>query len=925
MKRIVLHWLMLSALVTAYGQSKKILDHIAYDLWRKIENPSISADGNFVQYTLESHGYAEPKLLLHGTNGVKLLEVEKAKGGKFSYDGKYLFFTIYPASDSLKDLRRIKTKEEKLPKNQLAIYDLTKKSLTKIGQLQSFQSPEKGSDWIAYQTHFVPDSTQKKAKKSNKENGYPLTIHRLSDGSKWELPYVIEYSFSENGNLLSAISTGDDTTFLKGVYIFNTESSTLRPVYSAKGKFKNLALSKDGKRVAFHADLDTTKTIVRNIGLYQWEIGSNNAQLIIDSNYESLRDNWLINENQKPFYSKDGAKLYFGTGTSPFLKDTALLEEEIVNVEVWTYTDSKLHTQQKVDAKKDNYQSYLAVFDVSKTSINFLGNEIIPEIETGNEGNANIYLGKTSDPYLISGSWEGYPDYQDIYRIHADGNSKMVAKRVRGDARFSPDAQFFYWYDYADTAWYTHHLLSETTYKVTSNQSVSFSDERNDSPDYPSPYGILGWTQNDEKILIYDRYDIWEIDPKNETLPVNMTATGRKNQISFRYIRLDPEERFITVGQNLMLRAFNDKDKSEALVQMNYGKKGMKTLVSGKYHYNAPLKSRLNQHLIFSFENFEIFPDLYFAKNSDFSKPIRISQANPQQSQYNWGTAELYRFTSLDGIALEGLLIKPENFDPKQKYPMIVNFYERSADDLYNHREPSPGRSTINYSFYASRGYVIFNPDIVYREGYPGESAYNSAMPGVLSLINEGYIDKERIGIQGHSWGGYQIAYMVTKSDLFKCAEAGAPVPNMISAYGGIRWQSGLVRQFQYEHTQSRIGGTLWEYPLRYIENSPIFNMDKINTPLLLMANDADGHVPWYQGIEMFVALRRLGKPSWMLNYQGEPHWPVKLQNRIDFNIRLQQYFDYYLKDAPKPVWMEAGVPAIKVGIEQNLQLIGKP
>jgi len=922
MKRIVLQGLLLSALVTSYGQTKKILDHSAYDQWKKIENPAISADGNFIQYTLESHGNAEPKLLLHAANGSKLLEVEKANGGKFSYDGKYLLFTIYPATDSLKDLRRIKTKEENLPKNQLAIYDLSKKSTTKIGQLQSFQLPDKGLNWVAYQTHIVADSTLKKAKKSNKENGFPLTIHRLSDGSKWEIPYVIEYTFSENGKLLSAITTGNDSTVLKGVYVFNTESALLKPIFRAKGKFKNLAIDKVGNQIAFHADLDTTKAIIRNTGLYHWTLNSDSAQLIIDSNYATLQENWLINDNQKPYYSKNGSMLYFGTGKVPFQKDTSLLEEEIVNVEVWTYTDSKLHTQQKVDAKKDNFQAYLSVMNISDGRINFLASERIPEIETGNEGNANVYLGTASDPYLISGSWEGYPDYQDIYLISTEGKSKMVAKKVRGNARFSPNAQYFYWYDYADTAWYTHHLLSEKTFKVTNNQIVSFADERNDSPDFPAPYGIVSWTENDAKILIYDRYDIWEIDPKNEANPINLTESGRINQISYRYIQLDPEERFITEGQNLMLRTFNEKDKSEALLQMNYGKEGMKMLVSGKYHYNSPLKSRLNNNLIFSFENFEIYPDLYFAKNSDFSKPVRVSHANPQQSQFNWGKAELYRFTSLDGKELEGLLIKPENFNPKKKYPLIVNFYERSADDLHNHREPSPGRSTINYSFYASRGYIIFNPDIVYREGYPGESAYNCAMPGVISLINEGFIDKDRIGIQGHSWGGYQIAYMVTKTDLFKCAEAGAPIPNMISAYGGIRWQTGLVRQFQYEHTQSRIGGTLWEYPLRFIENSPIFNTDKINTPLLLMANDADGHVPWYQGIEMFVALRRLGKPSWMLNYQGEPHWPVKLQNRIDFNIRLQQYFDFYLMDAPKPLWMETGVPAIKVGIEQNLQLI---
>ncbi len=155
---------------------------------------------------------------------------------------------------------------------------------------------------------------------------------------------------------------------------------------------------------------------------------------------------------------------------------------------------------------------------------------------------------------------------------------------------------------------------------------------------------------------------------------------------------------------------------------------------------------------------------------------------------------------------------------------------------------------------------------------------------------------------------------MVTRTNIFKAAEAGAPVSNMTSAYGGIRWGTGRSRMFQYERTQSRIGGSLWEYPMRYMENSPIFWADKIETPLLIMHNDHDGHVPWYQGIELFVALRRLGKPTWMINYNDEPHWPTKFHNKKDWQIRLQQFFDHYLKGAPAPVWLKEGVPAVEKG-----------
>ena len=373
----------------------------------------------------------------------------------------------------------------------------------------------------------------------------------------------------------------------------------------------------------------------------------------------------------------------------------------------------------------------------------------------------------------------------------------------------------------------------------------------------------------------------------------------------------------------MFLHFFNTKNKSESYLKVNPKSLKNSGLSVDEFAYTTrPQKARDTDDILFTKSNHQVFPDLRVAKNGVFKNTVRVSDANPKQADYKWGTVEPYEWTSLDGQKLQGLLYKPANFDPNKKYPMIVNFYERSSDRLHRHHAPAPGRSTISYSYYISRGYLIFNPDVPYKIGYPGESCYNAVIPGITSLIEKGFVDEKNIGAQGHSWGGYQIAYLVTKTNIFKCVEAGAPVVNMISAYGGIRWGSGMSRQFQYEHTQSRIGGTPWEYPARYIENSPIFFADKIETPVLMMHNDKDGAVPWYQGIEFFTALRRLGKPVWLLNYNGEPHWAMKPQNRKDFNLRMSQYFDHYLKGAAKPKWMNSGVPAIQKGIDQNYELM---
>jgi dipeptidyl aminopeptidase/acylaminoacyl peptidase len=303
-----------------------------------------------------------------------------------------------------------------------------------------------------------------------------------------------------------------------------------------------------------------------------------------------------------------------------------------------------------------------------------------------------------------------------------------------------------------------------------------------------------------------------------------------------------------------------------------------------------------------------------FATTPALTDLHQISDTNPQQKEYLWGTVELVTWKAADGKPIEGLLYKPENFDPGKKYPMLVYYYERNSDLLHQYTPPAPSASSINRTYCVSNGYLVFIPDIRYRIGHPGRSAMDCIIPGVKALIKSGFVDSSRIGIQGQSWGGYQTAFLITQTSMFRCAFAGAAVSNMTSAYGGIRWESGRVREMLYEKSQSRIGATLWERPDLYIENSPLFHADRVTTPLLLMHNDNDGAVPWYQGIEFFTALRRLNKPVWMLVYNNEEHNLVQTKNRKDLSTRMMQFFDHFLKGAPMPVWMSRGLPAINKG-----------
>ena len=768
----------------------------------------------------------------------------------------------------------------------------------------------------------TPDSLKvkkKKPKKVSKDNGFHLVIRDLNTGTEDTLKYVLKYAMAKEGRHIVYATSGAIDSLGGGVFHYDIDKKKRKLLMSShyKTKYPQLGISGTGQRIGFVIDTDSTKSLIKKPKLYSWKLGDDSAKLTVNS--EDNTSKMLVSSDRPLQFSKNESRLYFGLRMAPIVQDTTLLDEEIVNVEVWTYDEPRLYTVQELDVKDDKKKSYMTLYDFNSDKMIPIGDIDYDFVRYGDEGNGDYAVIGNFTPYQLQSQWTAQLP-SDLQRVDLKtGERVKLGTKVNGKPALSPKGNYVYGYNRKDSTWFTYNL--KTLKYKTLTKGRQFYNELHDYPDDPYAYGSAGWTEEDDKLLIYDRYDIWAFDPDSGESK-NLT-NGRSSKMRYRYLRLYNEERSISNSKAWLLGTFNEDNKYGGFASYSPKKEALKGLVKGPYSYGRPWLAQKDkkERLLFTRQSFTDYPNLW-SSNLDFKSPKQITDANPQQKDYNWGTAEMVEWVSLDGKSLKGMLIKPENFDPNKKYPMIVNFYEKSSDGLYRHRSPTYGRSTINYPFYASRGYLIFNPDVYYRDGYPGESAFNCVIPGVTALIDKGFVDKDNIGVQGHSWGGYQIAYLVTKTDIFKAAESGAPVANMISAYGGIRWWTGLSRQFQYEHTQSRIGGTPWEYPQRYIENSPIFNIDKINTPLLIMHNDADGHVPWYQGIEFFVSLRRLGKPSWFLNYNDEPHWPLKWQNRIDFNIRMSQFFDHYLKGAPKPVWMDRGVPALEKGINQGYDYV---
>ncbi len=656
------------------------------------------------------------------------------------------------------------------------------------------------------------------------------------------------------------------------------------------------------------SDRDDSAAPVPEYKLYTWRRQDSTAAEVVSSRSAGLPAGWVIADAAIAL-SKSGSRIFFGTApkhAAPKPADKTPADEK-VSVDLWSWRDDYIQPMQKVRAEVERARSYRAAYDVATQKVVQIADLTMPEALPSEDG--AFALGFDDRAYRREQEYD--ERYEDVYLTNtATGTRQLVLKKNAGRLTWAPNAKYAVFYNGKD--WLTLSSASGAVLNLTDKLGVSFGREDNDTPTNATPYGIAGWTNDARSVLIYDRFDIWRIAPDGSSAA--KITDGRKDHLAFRVVRFnygEPEDRWINAAKPLLLRAESDDDHGSGFFRASIdGSIAPTKLVFAAKNFAPPLKARDAEVYVTAASTFNEFPDL-LVTDGTFQKLQKVSNANPQMADIAWGTAELIPFKNANGLPLQAILYKPANFDPTKKYPMLVYLYERLTQNVNNFVEPRPGHS-INISYYASNGYLVLEPDIAYKIGYPGHSALDCVLPAVQAVVDRGFVNEKAIGIQGHSWGGYEIAYMLTQTNRFRAAAAGAPVADMISAYDGIRWGPGIPRQFQYEHTQSRIGGTIWQYPMRYIENSPIFMADRITTPLLMIHNDADDAVPWYQGIELYLALRRLEKEVYLFSYNGEPHHLLRRPNQKDYTVRLQEFFDHFLKGAPAPNWMEHGIPFIE-------------
>ncbi len=916
------------------AQQQVPLDHDAYAIWNSIQDEDFSRDGRWLAYRLVP-GDGDAALVVENLEDGRRMTVARGADPGFSADSRFLVARVEPAEEAVDAARAEGSRET--PGDSLLILDLSDLSETRVADVESFRLPRDSGAWMAYLMGEGDGGEEQaggaggeeagaqagEAGEEDDDDGPPrlddgteLVVRDLATGEERRFDHAVSYAFAAGGGALYYTASGDGGE-ADGVFRVGSAGGA-ETVAGGEGRYLQLAVSDEGA-VAFLSDRDDRGAGAPAFSLYAASEGAASARVAPGA--EALPDGWAPSEHGEVSFSASGARVLFHSAPRPLPDpEDETPEDERVRVDIWNWKDPLLQPMQLVQLEDELERNYQAVLDLGSGRVAQLATAEVPDVTVAGDGDGAVAMGVSDRPYRPLVSWEG--GYVDLYTVDVeDGSRRRVAERVRGRGSLSPDGRYITRWDGVRRIWVAIDTGTGEEIDLTGGIDAGFHNVLDDRPDLPGSYGSAGWTADDASFLVYDRYDIWAVDPAGRAAPRNLTrGAGRASDTRFRYVDLDTADPVVPSGE-AYLSSFNLSDKSSGLWRGDFGQGAApEELIAGDARFADLLRAQNAEVFAYTRSTFQEFPDLWVAGPA-LDDGRRITDANPQQSDYLWGTAELVEWTSMDGTPLQGILYKPEGFDPSQEYPMMVYFYERSSDGLHGYAAPAPGSSSINRSFYVSRGYLLFVPDIPYREGYPGESALDAVVPGVLDLVAEGFVDADRIGVQGHSWGGYQIAYMVTRTDLFAAAEAGAPVSNMISAYGGIRWQSGRSRAVQYERGQSRIGGSLWEYPLRYIENSPIFTADKINTPILMMHNDEDGAVPWYQGIELFVALRRLDKPVWMLNYNGEAHGLRQRHNQKDWAMRMQQFFDHYLKAAPAPVWMEEGVPATLKGRTLGLEL----
>ena len=591
-------------------------------------------------------------------------------------------------------------------------------------------------------------------------------------------------------------------------------------------------------------------------------------------------------------------------------------------LELWTWNEMEVPTLQRGGRYRQD-KSVTYIYDIFSKKLTVVAPFTVDLLLPSGAENLNYVLYTDESPYKMQREWLDRLPF-DIYSVNVHtGAKRLIGRSYRTAPKWSVNGKWAVMYDPIAQVW---NKFDGATGKVVNISDAIGYPMFMESYDKPAPapaYGIAGWTADGNNVFLYDAYDWWKIDLTGERQPECLTkGYGRKHGKSIRKMTSNIDKDVFQKDEKVIVSLWDKDTMDEGVYQLDM-KGRLRKLMEGNYVYTIHRFSDNHEYCVWNRQNVSEFRDLWWSK-SDFSNPVKVTNANPQQADYKWGTVKLIKWTNYENKENKGLLYLPEDYDPQKEYPALVQFYETHSGELNIYHAPLLSSALGDPMYFASNGYIVFMPDVHFTVGTPGQSCYDAVVSGTKYLIEQGIAHPGKIGLQGHSWSGYQTSYLVTKTDLFTCANIAAPITDMVTGYLGIRNGSGLPRYFMYEETQSRMGKTLWEAKDKYLASSAILEADKIHTPLLILHNDEDEAVAYGQGRALYLAMRRLQRPAWLLNYKGEGHFVLGRGAQKDWTIRMMQFFDYYLKGTKEPRWMKEGIHLRERGIDQKYDLLKK-
>jgi len=875
---------------------------------------------------------------------------------RFSEDSKWVAFMVYPTRAEGQRLRR----QRRPVQANVQILDVTSGKDVTVENVRRFAFAGDRGGWIALQkapsTSGAPAGGPAPATApggaqgggagaaGDRPKGADLILRDLATGRDLNIGNVAEFAFDKPGRYLAVIIDAPDKAG-NGVQLRNMESGVVSVLDSDKASYERLAWTEKGDGLAVVKGIEDkryTDKVYAALGFRDFTAAGGPQR----ANYDPAADKTFpegmsIAPARGAAWTEDLSALVFGIRTlkksdakpdakpgeatpdstarpdgPPAPPATDSPDEEKIDLVLWHYKDPRLQSQQQVQEEADKNFSYLSVYRVKENRFIRLADE---SVRTVNPAPKDRYaIGFDVREYERMSNLDGRR-YQDVYVIDMQtGERRLALKKARNAGQPSTDGTKFYYYE--DGNYFVHDMASGQSANVTKLVPASFVDTEDDHNVVKPPRPALGWTSDSSAVLLSDGWDIWKV-PVAGAPAVNLTGNGRKDGIRYRSIlRLDPDEKGIDLSAPRYVSAFGEYTKKGGVARLEPGRPGAQMLLWDDAGFGLQ-KAKQADTYVYSTSTYKDPPE-YFMTDASLKPGTRITSAGEQAKAFTWsGGSRILDYTVTLGKGrppqkLQGSLFLPADYQQGKAYPAVVYIYEKLTQG--HNTFAAPTANGFNKTVYTSNGYAVIQPDITYALNDPGVSAVACITAAVKAAIATGVVDPRHVGLQGHSWGGYQTAFTVTQTDMFAAAVAGAPLTNMVSMYSLIYKNSGGTNQAIFESSQGRFLGTYSDNWEAYVRNSPVNFAKNVKTPLIILHNDKDGAVDFTQGVEYYNTLRRLGKNVIMLEYIGENHGLAKRANQQDYTLRMKEFFDHYLKGAPAPAWMTDGVPRLEM--EQHLK-----